>query len=124
MPKLLADDIANRPALAAWRRELSPRLSYGRHDGPAPVDVRAAAVAVLLCAGASGWRIPLTVRSQTLQRHGGQVSVPGGLIESGASEIPASIGGKKFTLRAELSPRQRAILLDGGLLNYTRKKSS
>ena len=57
---------------------------------------------------------------------GAEFSITGlrGLIESGASEIPASIGGKKFTLRAELSPRQRAILLEGGLLNYTRKKSS
>jgi 8-oxo-dGTP pyrophosphatase MutT (NUDIX family) len=70
---------------------MSPRMSYGRHDGPAPANAREAAVAALLCPGEDGWRIPLTVRSQKLQRHRGQVSFPGGLIERGESVTEASL---------------------------------
>ncbi len=34
------------------------------------------------------------------------------------------VGGKTMTLKCSLSPRQRDILLAGGMLNYTRAKSS
>jgi len=39
-----------------------------------------------------------------------------------AETIPVSIGGSQFDFTLALSQRQRAILLEGGLLNYTKKK--
>ncbi len=43
---------------------------------------------------------------------------------SSASSIPLTIGGKTIELLLELSARQREILLDGGLLNYTKNRSA
>jgi len=39
-----------------------------------------------------------------------------------ANEIPVTIAGKKYLFSLAVSQRQRAILLEGGLLNYTRKR--
>jgi 8-oxo-dGTP pyrophosphatase MutT (NUDIX family) len=36
---------------------------------------------MVLCWDGRQWALPLTVRSSTLTRHGGQVSLPGGLVE-------------------------------------------
>lgn len=83
--RLLAADVAAAPADAAWRRDFSPELSYGRHSGPPRSDARVAAVALLLCWDGREWSLPLTVRSASLTRHGGQVSLPGGLVEVGES---------------------------------------
>lgn len=38
-----------------------------------------------------------------------------------ADEVPVMVGGNSITLRLAASHRQRLILLEGGLLNYTRK---
>ncbi len=85
LDRLLAADVATAPAERAWRREFAPELSYGRHDGPPRADARMAAVAVVLCWNGHEWSMPLTVRCATLTRHGGQVSLPGGLVEVGES---------------------------------------
>jgi len=42
-------------------------------------------------------------------------------VESGSKEIQISISGKNYMLKMDFSERQRKILLDGGLLNYTKK---
>jgi aconitate hydratase len=42
-------------------------------------------------------------------------------VETGAKEITMETGGEKITLKLELSPRQRDILIAGGLLNYTKR---
>jgi 8-oxo-dGTP pyrophosphatase MutT (NUDIX family) len=52
--------------------------------------VRRAAVAVLFCREHDQWVIPLTVRSDQLARHRGQVSFPGGLIDAGESPAEAA----------------------------------
>jgi aconitate hydratase len=39
-----------------------------------------------------------------------------------ADEIPVTIAGKPYAFLLTVSRRQRAILLEGGLLNYTRKR--
>ena len=39
-----------------------------------------------------------------------------------AETVPVIIAGTEFSLALALSQRQRAILLEGGLLNYTKKK--
>jgi HAD superfamily hydrolase (TIGR01509 family) len=83
LDRLLAADVAAAPADPAWRRAFAPELSYGRHDGPPREDARLAAVAIVLCWDGAEWSLPLTVRSPTLTRHGGQVSLPGGLVEVG-----------------------------------------
>ena len=78
----LRQDLRDQLPDRSWRAALAPSLSYGRHAGPAPKDARRAAVAILVCRDDSGWSIPLTVRSEQLKRHGGEVSFPGGLLES------------------------------------------
>jgi 8-oxo-dGTP pyrophosphatase MutT (NUDIX family) len=82
LPARLAADVASAPADPEWRRQFAPELSYGRHAGPARPDARLAAVAMVLCWDGSEWALPLTVRSATLTRHGGQVSLPGGLVDA------------------------------------------
>jgi len=81
----LAADIATSLPAPAWRRAFAPELSYGRHDGPPRSDARLAAVAIVLCWDGREWSLPLTVRHAQLSRHGGQVSLPGGLVEVGES---------------------------------------
>lgn len=85
LDRLIAADLATARAARAWRQELSPELTYGRHAGPPRSDARLAAVAIVLCWDGREWSLPLTVRCATLTRHGGQVSLPGGLIEVGES---------------------------------------
>lgn len=85
LPALLAADIAGEPAPRAWRREFSPELSYGRHLGPPRPSARLAAVVLALSWDGGEWSLPLTVRSESLRRHGGQVSLPGGLVDAGES---------------------------------------
>jgi len=43
-------------------------------------------------------------------------------IEKGLDEITMTVNGKSITLKLSLSKRQRDILGEGGLLNYTKKK--
>jgi aconitate hydratase len=45
----------------------------------------------------------------------------GAAITSGSETLKLSSGGKEFTLKLNLSKRQRDILREGGLLNYTKK---
>lgn len=90
LPALLAADLERSPADPQWRRAWAPELSYGRHAGPARRDARPAAVALVLCWDGASWSVPLTVRCASLTRHGGQVSLPGGLIEPGETMAEAA----------------------------------
>jgi 8-oxo-dGTP pyrophosphatase MutT (NUDIX family) len=108
----LAADLRRTPVDAQWRRQWAPELSYGRHAGPARGDARPAAVAVVLCRDGESWSVPLTVRCASLTRHGGQVSLPGGLSEPGESmaetatrELIEELGVHvELTAVGELSP--------------------
>jgi 8-oxo-dGTP pyrophosphatase MutT (NUDIX family) len=71
-------------------RQFAPELSYGRHFGPAPDSARTAAVIVLLLRRSGRWHIPLTQRPDHL-RHGGQISLPGGIVEPGESSADAAL---------------------------------
>lgn len=93
LPALLADEIAT-PTDPRWRDEFSPELSYGRHAGQARSNSRAAAVAIVLCWDGRQWSLPLTVRNALLSRHGGQVSLPGGLLDAG--ETPREAAGREL----------------------------
>jgi 8-oxo-dGTP pyrophosphatase MutT (NUDIX family) len=82
----MADHLGNRLARGlpgrAAQRTMAHRLAYGRHHGPIPDDARRAAVLLVLHPTAAGWSIPAILRPETMKAHAGQVSLPGGLIES------------------------------------------
>ncbi len=60
--------------------------------GTSPDDVRDAAGLVLVFPDAGGRaHLVLTVRADTLGRHGGQVSLPGGVVEPGESYAHAAL---------------------------------
>jgi 8-oxo-dGTP pyrophosphatase MutT (NUDIX family) len=104
----------NQDLLQRLRRELenpqqrsttgeiyAAELSYGRYRGPAPETAVRAAVMILLYpdapqgapagpddgAAVSDWGFPLTLRPLHLQKHGGQISLPGGAAERGETSL-------------------------------------
>jgi 8-oxo-dGTP pyrophosphatase MutT (NUDIX family) len=91
LPERLAAALHRRgPAHADDGRRFAPELSYGRHFGPAPATARPAAVITLLVRRGGRWHVPLTQRPDQL-RHGGQISLPGGIVEPGESSADAAI---------------------------------
>jgi 8-oxo-dGTP pyrophosphatase MutT (NUDIX family) len=71
---------------------MMPRPRRMWPDGIPPADVRHAAGLLLLFPDAADRpHIVLTVRADTLGRHGGQVSLPGGAIEPGESYAHAAL---------------------------------
>jgi 8-oxo-dGTP pyrophosphatase MutT (NUDIX family) len=76
---------------AAASAEYAPQLSYGRHFGPPLYDVRLGAVLVLWHPAAGQWNVVLTVRTDHLPSHAGQISFPGGRIEPGESPEQAAL---------------------------------
>ena len=71
-------------------RPFAHELSYGRHAGPPPATARPAAVMALLFPHAGAWYLPVTVRSERLPEHAGQISLPGGMLEYGESSRQAA----------------------------------
>jgi 8-oxo-dGTP pyrophosphatase MutT (NUDIX family) len=90
LPARLAAELAAGGSYCRDGECFAPELSYGRHFGPAPVDARQAAVAVLVFPRLGRWHIPLTVRPLSLGRHGGQISLPGGAVDAGESTADAA----------------------------------
>jgi 8-oxo-dGTP pyrophosphatase MutT (NUDIX family) len=94
-----ADDLPQRLAAAlrsgqtprSRRHRLSPELGYGRHAGPAPHTARHAAVVLLLFQRNGKWHLPLTERPLTLAHHAGQISLPGGAVDSGETTTQAAL---------------------------------
>ena len=76
---------------AGAQSAFAPELSYGRHHLPPPQDARRAAVLLLLYRHAGSWRLPLTLRSDTMATHAGQISLPGGEIETGETVEQAAM---------------------------------
>lgn len=66
-------------------RQYAPELAYGRHQGPQSADAREAAVLALFFPRDQGWTLVLTLRSDHLPDHPGQVSFPGGALKAGES---------------------------------------
>jgi 8-oxo-dGTP pyrophosphatase MutT (NUDIX family) len=73
------------------RSRFAPALSYGRHFGPAPANSRDAAVIVLFYQADGQWRLPLTLRPETMLAHAGQISLPGGEVETGETSQMAAL---------------------------------
>ncbi|MBP89519.1 MAG: coenzyme A pyrophosphatase [Planctomycetaceae bacterium] len=93
--------------------EFVPELCYGRHEAPPAHDAKRAAVLLLLYPEQSDWRLPLTLRPETMQSHAGQVSFPGGVIEPGETAEQAAIRecreelgdtGERTEILGQLSP--------------------
>ena len=78
------------PGLEAQRR-MAPRPTRGPYFDPPPEGARRAAVMILLYPADDGWRLPLIVRPMDLAHHGGQIGLPGGLIEPGESDWQAAL---------------------------------
>ena len=76
---------------AMAQSRFAPELCYGRHSSPPPRGARRAAVLVLLYLQAGRWRLALTVRPETLPTHPGQISLPGGEIETEESVEQAAL---------------------------------
>lgn len=92
----LAADIASALAKplpgAAAHALMSPRPRRAWPDGIPPPNIRNAAGLLLVFPDTAGHsHIVLTVRADTLGRHGGQVSLPGGVIEPGESYAHAAL---------------------------------
>jgi 8-oxo-dGTP pyrophosphatase MutT (NUDIX family) len=68
-----------------------PELSFGRHFGPAPADARPAAVLILLYPHRQRWHVPMILRPAHMVDHASQVSLPGGVIETGESSQQAAL---------------------------------
>ncbi len=103
LPQRLAAALSAAQRSERGAAPLAPELSYGRHRGPAPAGARQAAVAVVWLQRSDGrWWLPLTLRPRTLRHHGGQVSLPGGMIEAG--ETPAQAALREFREELGHSP--------------------
>ncbi|HEY4232101.1 MAG TPA: CoA pyrophosphatase [Lacipirellulaceae bacterium] len=91
LPARLASALAGADRPCRGGRRFAHELSYGRHFGPAPATARPAAVIVLLFRRGPRWHIPLTPRPSALLRHGGQISLPGGVVELDESSADAAV---------------------------------
>jgi 8-oxo-dGTP pyrophosphatase MutT (NUDIX family) len=87
----LTQALAIPPISTMLRTQYAPELSYGRHFGPSLIEMRHGAVLVLFHPGPADWNLTLTVRTSHLSAHAGQVSFPGGRIESGESPEQAAL---------------------------------
>jgi 8-oxo-dGTP pyrophosphatase MutT (NUDIX family) len=91
LPAQLAAAVAAPRPRSTRPSRMAPELSYGRHAGPAPLGARAAAVILALFRRHGRWYLPITKRPAALVRHGGQVSLPGGVIEPGETSEQAAV---------------------------------
>jgi len=78
------------PGPAAQRR-FEPSWGFGRHYGPPSYDASPAAVVALLYPLNGRATVALTLRHDGLTSHAGQISLPGGRIESGESDWEAAV---------------------------------
>ncbi len=91
LPDLLGQRLTTQLPGIESCAHFAPELCYGRHQGPAAHDARQAAVLLVLYPHCGSWHIPLTVRPSTMTTHGGQVSFPGGGLESGETIEQAAV---------------------------------
>ena len=99
--------------LPGWSAQAAyqPELSFGRHRGPAPRGARPAAVLILLYPRDGVWHLPLMLRPLHMPDHGGQISLPGGVIETGESSQQAAL--REYT--EELGPPPAGLEVLGQL---------
>ncbi len=96
---------------ARAQRALQPELSCGRYFCPAPADAREAAIVILLYREHGTWRLPLTLRADSLTDHAGQICLPGGSLEPGECSSHAALR----ELEEELGVDTRSVEFLGDL---------
>ncbi len=96
---------------AAAQRLMEPELAYGRHAGPPRPDATPAAVVAMLYESSGDWKLPLMRRPESLTHHGGQISLPGGIVDVGESSEEAALR----ELEEELGITRFGVLLLGQL---------
>ena len=94
------------------RKTYAVELAYGRYRGPAPTDAQHAAVMVLLHIDLSAedvaepqladYHFPLTLRVPHLTRHGGQISLPGGVLNRNENAWQAAVREAEEELGVDL----------------------
>ncbi len=90
LPLQLAAELNSHGADRRDGERFAPELSYGRHFGPPPRGARPAAVIALLFRRDGRWYVALTVRHAALGKHGGQISLPGGSVDTGETTADAA----------------------------------
>lgn len=105
MNNSLGSELKRQIDLADQERSfaMAPRLSYGRHRGPARKRSRRAAVAVAIYRRADRWMVPLTRRPDFLSHHAGQICLPGGQIET--NESPTEAATREFIEELGVEPK-------------------
>ena len=73
------------------QRLMAPELAYGRHFGPSAQGARRAAVLVLLYPDQDQWYLPTASRPMQMKEHGGQIALPGGMVDAGESPREAAL---------------------------------
>jgi 8-oxo-dGTP pyrophosphatase MutT (NUDIX family) len=91
LPERLAEELRLHGTERSDGHAFAPELSYGRHFGPAPPTARSAAVILLLFQRHGEWHLPLTVRHADLNKHGGQISLPGGSVDANETTADAAL---------------------------------
>ncbi len=91
LPRWLAARLAEPlpGPMVGSRFEPGPR-PWRHYDAP-PADARPASVLVLLYPHDDQWHLPLTLRPEHLSSHAGQISLPGGAVESGETSAEAAV---------------------------------
>jgi 8-oxo-dGTP pyrophosphatase MutT (NUDIX family) len=92
---------------AAAHAVMSPRPRRPWPDGLNPARIRNAA-GLLLLFPADDTHLVLTVRADTLERHGGQVSLPGGVVDPGETFEQAAL--REAREEVALSPSEVRVL--------------
>jgi 8-oxo-dGTP pyrophosphatase MutT (NUDIX family) len=111
LPQKLAARLAEPLPGPMVGSRFEPHPRPWRHDDVAPPDAKPAAVLALLYPHEGKWYLPLTLRPTTLAAHAGQISLPGGAVESGETTAEAAI--REF--HEELGDDGQAIELLGSL---------
>jgi 8-oxo-dGTP pyrophosphatase MutT (NUDIX family) len=96
------NELLTRPG-ALHARIRAALAAEGSTPRPLPSGVRRAAVLLLLVHAGGEAALLLTKRSQTVERHRGQVSLPGGVVESDETPLDAALRetSEEIGVRAE-----------------------
>jgi 8-oxo-dGTP pyrophosphatase MutT (NUDIX family) len=110
VPAVNVQELLTRPEMlhAQVRAALA---GHGATPRPLPVGVRRAAVLLLLVQAEGEAALLLTQRSQAVERHKGQISLPGGVVEPGESPLDAALR----ETAEEIGVREGDVTILGGL---------
>jgi 8-oxo-dGTP pyrophosphatase MutT (NUDIX family) len=103
-------ELLTRPE-ALHTRVRDALAGHGATPRPLPAGIRRAAVLLLLVQAKGEAALLLTQRSQAVERHKGQISLPGGVVEPGESPLDAALRETS----EEIGVRGEDVTVLGGL---------